>query len=93
MRIRARLALENDLFFAMTHLIEGDPHGPSYLVNRRAFYGPASSSGVSTPSGTLLTMATSMRMPASSAQLLELLALLVGGGRQLDERSSAARRA
>ena len=56
----------------------------------RAF---ASSSGVSTPSGTLFTTATSMRMPASSARNCSSLSRcsLADGG-SLTKRSSAARR-
>ena len=51
------------------------------------------SSGVSTPSGTLSTMATSMRMPASSARSCSSLSRFSSGeGGSATKRSSAARR-
>src|ERR1700690_4240083 len=69
MRIRPRFPLENDLLLGHGLLPQGRslrrPSGSSQPPSfRRAL---ANSSGVSTPSGTLFTTATSMRMPASSA--------------------------
>src|SRR6185437_9027390 len=69
MRIRPRFALENDLFLGHRRRLRPVPlrgHSTrSQPSNARAL---ANSSGVSTPSGTLFTTATLMRMPASSAR-------------------------
>ena len=70
-RIRPRFSLENDLFLApyaypFCRRLGRRPRTSSQPASiLRAF---SNSSGVSTPSGTLATTATSMRMPASSAR-------------------------
>ena len=88
MRIRARLALENDLFLAMPAALQAFvTQTAAFESTGRAFARAlASSSGVSTPSGTLFDHRdVDAHAGVERAQLLELLALLVGRRRQLDE--------
>src|SRR5690242_15078803 len=62
-RIGAEVALEGDLVVFLHH---GPIHQPGTAESsRRAF---SRSAGVSTPSGTVSTISTSMRRPASSAR-------------------------
>ena len=95
MRIRPRFALEDDLFLGHESCLKSrSVRRPLRLSQPPSIWRAlANSSGVSTPSGTLFTTATSMRMPASSARNCSSrsrCSLAEGGS--LTKRSSAARR-
>ena len=88
--IRPRLALKHDLL-GCGH--DGSGTHAAFASQPSISRARSKSAGVSTPSGTLSTMVTSMRMPASSARNCSSFSRCSSGdGGRPTKRASAARR-